>query len=324
MSRKGAGNFDDFSLGNDGLYQSFLDSEQDYDQFLDDNSDSPSDGQRREDMLLGGGRQKSKDQQLAELEEEITKDKKSHSHGDIQSLMSVMKKEKDYDITDDAANEDMLESFRRQKETNKHTASYLSDIPSDIHLLDDPVDEMRHIDPSGPGDEGFLNASRYLTIGLSILSVVLLSVSIYINVKPEEEVAAKSPETLQGSGDIINNAISDGGQATSTVTRTPDSGSGSDTSSDDLAEEDVRYEIVSDGGIKTASISFINASGSRESETGVSLPWTKTVTSASSITPHIAANPGERGTLTCKIYKGSEKIAEDTAAGENASVECKG
>ena len=321
MSRK-TGDFEDFSLDDDDLYKDFLRMEQG-DHLDDEKPDSGTDGKRKENLLLGGDKKKSSRDELSELEEEITKNKKTHSHGDIQSLMSVMKKEKDYNITDDAVNEDMLESFRRQKATNKHTASYLSDMPSDINLLDDPVDEIPDSSNYEPGDEGFFQVSKYLSIGLSLLAVVLLSVSIYINVNPEEEIEAKPPESMQGTGDIINNAISDGNH-TATVTQTPGQDSGSTSSSEGLAEEDVRYEIVSDGGINTASISYINASGSRESDTGVTLPWSKVVTNASSITPHIAANPGERGTLTCKIYKGSEKIAEDTAAGENASVECKG
>lgn len=329
--RNTAGDFGDFSLTDDDLYKDFLQREEEYDKSRSD-EDSVDNGRDKESALLGD---QSSDQktELSSLEDEIAKNKSPQSHGDIQNLMAMVKKERDYDISDDAANEDMLEAFRRQQATNKHIASTISNLPTDIHLLDDPIELPRDESSASAGDDSFFKYSNYLSMTLSALVLVLLATSIYINTKPEEEVVAKPPEVTQGAGDIINNAISEN-DLTATVTTTreadnstsdeEDTSSDSETSSsDNAASEDIRYEIVSEGGIKTASISYINASGSRESDTGVTLPWKKTVKNASSITPHIAANPGERGTLTCKIYRGDEKIAEDTAAGENASVECK-
>lgn len=331
MSQKN-GDFGDFSLSDDDLYKDFLQKEEQYDNSGFD-SDEESQGSKKESDLLGRNEtpQKSK---VSSLEEEISKNKKMQPHGDIQSLMAMVKKDRDYDISDDAANEDMLEAFRRQQATNKHIASSMSDLPSDIHLIDDPIDVTYDPPSASAGDEKLFKYGGYFSMVLSAITIALLSVSIYINTKPEDEVVARPPEVTQGTGDIINNAISEN-DLTATVTTAPgaDGESSSDdadsdssdssSSSSDGNSDDIRYEIISEGGIKTASISYINASGSRESETGVALPWKKSVKNASSITPHIAANPGERGTLTCKIYKGNEKIAEDTAAGENASVECK-
>ena len=330
--RNTKGDFGDFSLTDDDLYKDFLQREEEFNKATSDNrSDNGTD---KEHILIGDESSNQKNG-LSFIEDEIAKNRKPQSHGDIQNLMAMVKKDRDYDISDDAANEDMLEAFRRQQATNKHIASTISDLPEDLHLLDDPIDISEDLSSASPGDDGMFKAGSYISMTLSVLAILLLSISIYINTKPEEEAAAQPPEVTQGTGDIINNAISENDlTATVTTTQEVDSSDSSDdqssddseslnSSSDDAKSEDIRYEIISEGGIKTASISYINASGSRESETGVTLPWKKTVKNASSITPHIAANPGERGTLTCKIYKGNEKIAEDTAAGENASVECK-
>lgn len=322
MSHKNnTGDFGDFSLSDDDLYHDFLQKEKEY------SNDHIDEDKNKESILLGDQSSHKDSDSLSSLEEEVAKNKTPRSHGDIQNLMSMVKKDRDYDISDDAANEDMLEAFRRQQATNKHISSAISGLPSDLHLIDDPIELSDDHSSANAGDEKIFSIVKYVGASLAALALVLLSLSIYINVKPEEKVEAQPPEVTQGAGDVINNAISDD-NLTATVTQTQgaDDSSGEDSSSDsssDINSEDVRYEIVSEGGIKTASISYINASGSRDSETGVTLPWKKTVTNASSITPHIAANPGERGTLTCKIYRGSEKIAEDTAAGENASVECK-
>lgn len=326
------GDFEDFSLTDDDLYNDFLQREEQYDE-SDLDGDKVLQGREMENDLLGKDVH-PQESDVSSLDEEISKNKKAQSHGDIQSLMAMVKKDRDYDISDDADNEDMLEAFRRQQATNKHIASSMSNLPGDIHLLDDPVDVTNDSSSASAGDEKLFKYGGYLSMVLSAVTIALLSVSIYVNTKPDEESVAQSPEVTQGSGDIINNAISDN-DLTATVTTTAGADSdyssddadsdsaGSSASSSDADADDIRYEIISEGGIKTASISYINASGSRESETGVTLPWKKTVKNASSITPHIAANPGERGTLTCKIYRGDEKIAEDTAAGENASVECK-
>lgn len=324
MSQKNnTGDFGDFSLSDDDLYRDFLQKEKEYD------NDQVEEDNNKESILLGEQSSHEKNDNLSSLEEEIAKNKTPRSHGDIQNLMSMVKKDRDYDISDDAANEDMLEAFRRQQMTNKHISSSISGLPTDLYLLDDPIETSDDNTAARAGDENIFSKGKIAIISLAALSLVILSVSIYINVKPDEKVEAQPPEVTQGAGDVINNAISDD-DLTATVTQTQsangdstDSDDESSDSSSDRNSEDIRYEIVSEGGIKTASISYINASGSRESETGVTLPWKKTVTNASSITPHIAANPGERGTLTCKIYRGSEKIAEDTAAGEKASVECK-
>lgn len=323
MSHKNnAGDFGDFSFSDDDLYHDFLQKEEEY------SNDHIDEDNNKESVLLGDQSSHKDSDSLSSLEEEVAKNKTPRSHGDIQNLMSMVKKERDYDISDDAANEDMLEAFRRQQATNKHISSAITGLPTDLHLLDDPVETPDDYSAANSGDEKIFSIGKYVGASLAALALVMLSISIYINVKPEEKIEAQPPEVTQGAGDVINNAISDD-NLTATVTQTQgadDSSSedsSSDSSSSDTSSEDIRYEIVSEGGIKTASISYINASGSRESETGVTLPWKKTVTNASSITPHIAANPGERGTLTCKIYRGSKKIAEDTAAGEKASVECK-
>lgn len=327
MSRDNSHNeFDDFSLSNEDLYKDFLDRDEQIDSRSDE--DILAEGKRKERLLLGHDSTPEYDD-ISSIEDEVSQDKNRKSHGDIESLMALVKKDRDYDISDDAANEDMLNALRRQKAASKHIFSSLSNIPDDIHLLDDPIDVEYDGSSAVAGDENILRAGNYVSAAIASVAVILMAISIYINVRPQEQVVAQSPETTQGTGDIINNAISDD-DLTATVTSTmqidsPSSAqSPSDSGKEEGASEDsIRYEIISEGGIKTASISYINSTGSRESETGVTLPWNKTVSNASSITPHIAANPGERGTLTCKIYKGNEKIAEDTAAGENASVECK-
>lgn len=314
----GSGDLGDFSFSDDDLYQDFLKRE-------GENGTDHSEDDTKEDILLGNQSSGSDKDDLSSLEEVVSHNKSSKASGDIQNLMSMVKKDRDYDISDDAADEDMLEAFRRQKETNKHISSSLSDLPTDLYLLDDPVEPPVESMEGKAGDEKFFTAAKFATIGMSVLAVIIAVSSIYINTRPHEEVQAQSSETTQGTGDIINNAISDDDVATVTQTQGADSDmeDSSNSYSSDENSEDIKYEILSEGGIKTASISYINASGSKESETGVSLPWKKTVSDASSITPHVAAAPGERGTLTCKIYRGNKKIAEDTAAGENASVECK-
>ena len=288
MSQKNnTGDFGDFSLSDDDLYRDFLQKEKEYDneQVEEDNN--------KESVLLGEQSSHENNDNLSSLEEEVAKNKTPRSHGDIQNLMSMVKKDRDYDISDDAANEDMLEAFRRQQATNKHISSAISGLPTDLYLLDDPIETSDDNTAARAGDEKIFSIGKIATISFAALSLVLLSFSIYINVKPDEKVEAQPPEVTQGAGDVINNAISDD-NLTATVTQTQgassdsdDSDSTSSDSSSDTNSEDIRYEIISEGGIKTASISYINASGSRESETGVTLPWKKTVTNASSITPHI-------------------------------------
>lgn len=260
-------------------------------------------------------------------------------HGDIQSLMAAAKMQGNGD-------DDTEEAFRRQGFANRQTLSQQELLPDDIHLIDEPDESINRDEEIdlGTGDEKIWERLKVASVVLGSVAVGIIATLIYTTATAVPDPVAQRPETILGSGDVIGQAI-DGVDASPTTSEpsgdnsdsSGDSGDegNSDSSSSDSSRDkgdkkssgsskgEVKYEIISEGGISTASISFINGTGSSESVTGVTLPWSKTIDKADAIIPHIAANPGQRGTLTCKVYKDGEVVAEDTASGENAAVECK-
>ena len=219
--------------------------------------------------------------------------------------------------------DDLDDAFENQRITNMHFDA-VNDAPNDISLIGEPDTNADHRLPQGrSGDEKTLTFLQGIGIACTTAVVMIIIFAAALMLKPEPEPIAQPPESSQPSGDIISEAINGGGNRDSNSGSEGNSERREETGESSEDDGDIRYELVSEGGVKTVSVSYINGAGSKESETGVTLPWSKSISSGDSITPHFAANPGERGTLTCKIYRGGEKIAEDTASGENASVECR-
>lgn len=98
----------------------------------------------------------------------------------------------------------------------------------------------------------------------------------------------------------------------------------------EAADDLVTYEVTGEGVSKANNISFSNGSpGSISQANSESLPWSKGVKESSGLMGFytVTAQSGSQsagGSITCRIKKGDEVLAENTSSGPFAVVSCNG
>lgn len=240
------------------------------------------------------------------------------SRGDIDSLVMIASQEEDDDSHTNA--------LRSQLNLNRQN-SVKTDAPYDTHLIDDPVPDygtMREVE-DGPGDSANTRHMMFLSIAviICVIGMIVMSVMMFAFMsKPEPTSLGNTPVTV-GQGDPIDDITSGDNSSSDNSDSDSNSGNNDSFSSDDSQSNRMVYEVEAEGDIQAASVSYIGAAGAAQQETGITLPWTKSMKSSKSVSPHMAVSSTGRGTLTCTITKDGEEISTKTASGESPSVECK-
>lgn len=303
--------FEELSRGDSNIDITEEDGEQDH---------VSSDTRKYEEELLGGTPDDDNDMSEENIREGVDQTSlDSNRHASKKYIDGLIAVAEGVGGDDD----DLDNALENQRITNLQLDAFARDTPDDIMLLDEPRDLSNKKLPMGhSGDEKTMSFLKMYAVACTTAIAVILVFVIAMALKPEPEIVATPPESTQPQGDVISQALDNDNSENQSDLPPKRGADDEEEAGSGSSDGEIKYELISEGGVKTVSVSYINGSGSKESETGVTLPWSKSISSGDSITPHFAANPGERGTLTCKIYRGDKKIAEDTASGENASVEC--
>lgn len=217
---------------------------------------------------------------------------------------------------DDLADiEDIIE---QQSYENRRVMDGISNIPSGVNLVPDPIDYKGKKPNSDPGDNKRMKGMLALSASLvGVLVIGLIFGSWYNPGDNTSNVVLSGPVTI-GDGEVIEpgsiapqNQTNSGGSTDNTDVRVPEGGSL------------VNYRIEVEGDINAISLAYVTGSGDQDSVTGVtSFPWSKSVGMRSSVNPQFAVNSSGYGTVTCIITQDGEKVAEKTVSGEKPQVEC--
>ena len=217
---------------------------------------------------------------------------------------------------DDLADiEDIIE---QQSYENRRVMDGISNIPSGVNLVPDPIDYKGEKPNGDPGDNQRMKGMLALSASLiGVLIIGLIFGSWYNPGDNTSNVVLSGPVTI-GDGEVIEpgsiapqNQTNSGGSTDNTDVRVPEGGSL------------VNYRIEVEGDINAISLAYVTGSGDQDSVTGVtSFPWSKSVGMRSSVNPQFAVNSSGYGTVTCIITQDGEKVAEKTVSGEKPQVEC--
>lgn len=217
---------------------------------------------------------------------------------------------------DDLADiEDIIE---QQSYENRRVMDGISNIPSGVNLVPDPIDYKGEKPNGDPGDNKRMKGMLALSASLiGVLIIGLIFGSWYNPGDNTSNVVLSGPVTI-GDGEVIEpgsiapqNQTNSGGSTDNTDVRVPEGGSL------------VNYRIEVEGDINAISLAYVTGSGDQDSVTGVtSFPWSKSVGMRSSVNPQFAVNSSGYGTVTCIITQDGEKVAEKTVSGEKPQVEC--
>lgn len=217
---------------------------------------------------------------------------------------------------DDLADiEDIIE---QQSYENRRVMDGISNIPSGVNLVPDPIDYKGKKPNGDPGDNKRMKGMLALSASLIGVLVIGLIVGSWYNPGDNtSNVVLSGPVTI-GDGEVIEpgnittqNQTNSGGSTNNTDVRVPEGGSL------------VNYRIEVEGDIDAISLAYVTGSGDQDSVTGVtSFPWSKSVGMRSSVNPQFAVNSSGYGTVTCIITQDGEKVSEKTVSGEKPQVEC--
>ena len=218
------------------------------------------------------------------------------------------------------------EELKKQMLYNRSRGIDIAELPKDVVLIDDPEPEesAKKVDESAmnPGDNKTMKVLRVMSFFM--VAVIILGVVGYLHIiKRDEEARYVAPTEVGqniGAGDVLG------------LNETPTTSSISTDVPDSIGEEEkvevpaggskVTYKVSVEDGIKAASVAYIDGDGKAQTDSGIILPWSKTIGAEKSVSPHIAVTTSGYGTVTCSIYQNSKKISEKTISGESPSIEC--
>lgn len=214
------------------------------------------------------------------------------------------------------------DSLLEQVEYNRYVLDG-SDIAEDVSLIDDP--DENHDKPSRFSEETIRYANMFMWfLGFLILLVTaIIMISLIVSKNSEKDIASDNYISPSNNNPIGNGELYSPEEESSS---NEEASSAAPTTSDNMEAPEggslVRYEITTQGDISGVALSYIDATGGAESNSGVSLPWSTTVPMERGYTPIIKANSEGTGTITCTITSDGNVISRDTNSGDNPSVSC--
>lgn len=326
--------YDDYDEDNIEDYGSFdsntLDNFDDYDEDTSDDYDEIDEYDNPELERFGDYRDIS-----SEEEEHILPDKNEYFEADdggdfddINTFQDEVLEEKNPDelkafLASNGEGDTEDDSLLEQVEYNRYVLDG-SDIAEDVSLIDDP--DESHDKPSRFSEETIRYANMFMWfLGFLLLLVTaVIMISLIVSKNSEKDIASDNYVSPSNNNPVGNGELysPEGENSSNGETSAAPITSNSENMEAPEGGSLVRYEITTQGDISGVALSYIDATGGAESNSGVSLPWSTTVPMERGYNPIIKANSEGTGTITCTITSDGNVISKDTNSGDNPSVSC--